>query len=464
MSVEIVKRFNTIETLSHLLTYREIMFQLIKQIDKSAEQAVAKIDFYHIVTKFKNNLSREERKTLSLVFDCDNLMQSKILSDIRVTNGVTKLWFNTAIIDVFRLCEISLFRPLTSVSLKASMSPLWSIQAEFDSKQLSVTPGTLDYKEWTAEIIHRLAELLGTIRANISKLERVGDVFEKEVVDVHNQAKSIEMIREKYRQANNLYVREILPLSIFLNKDTRYEKGDGLYLILGQFCSAFEAIGDTDAASLMNAYQIQCLDLFQPIKRVATHVNTFLQKTSAAIAEHTSIERAFQVLRAAFEDTLGGDQRNKFIKIENLKALALRHPVHGVARLPAMRLDRTPAFINVVIDELASRGESPSSDEVRLLFEESVNRSNRLKLEYQEKLETWIASFEWTLGQDFILTAVNALKQSVDGFTLPDIFIVIARVLKNPSLTVVSTGRFNEVEDDNHKVKYRVRYISAISD
>lgn len=463
MSVEIAKRFNTVETLSHLLKYREIMFQLIRQIDKNTEQAVSKSNFYRVVTEHQQGLTREERKTIGLVFDCDNLLQAKILNDIRVTNGVTKLWFSTAIIDVFRLCEISLFRPLTSIALKASMAPLWSIQAEFESKQLSVTPGTNDYIEWTSEIIHRVAELLGTIRANISKLQRVGDVFEKEVMSEYTQENRMELIREKYKHASHLYEREIKPLSIFLNQDTRYESGDGIYYILGRFYSSFDAIGDVDSASLMNAYQIQCLDLFEPIKRVATHVNTFLQKTSTAIAEHSAIEKAYLIIRSAFENTLSGDQRNKFIKFEHLKELGLRHPIQAITRVSPMRLERTQAFINVVLNELSSRTDAAQFHESSDVFDEVVNRENRSRLEYQEKLESWISEYQWPLNQDFIVHAVQSLKDEIEGFSLPDIFIIIARVIKNADFIVESEGLFNEIEDDEYKVRYKIRHITSVS-
>lgn len=463
MSVELEKRFNTVETLSLLLKYREVMFQLIRQIDNKTEQAIAKSEFYRIVVAHQQGLSRDERKTIGLVFDCSNLLQAKILNDIRATNGVTKLWFNTAIIDVFRLCEITLFRPLTSISLKASMAPLWSIQAEFDSKQLSVTPGTEEYKEWTAEIIHRVAELLGTIRANIAKLQRVGDVFEKEIVNEYSQFNHMELVREKYKQASRLYEREIKPLSIFLNQDTRYENGDGIYHILGRFFSAFDAIGDVDSASLMNAYQIQCLDLFEPIKIVAKHVNTFLQKTSAAISEHSAIEKAYNILRSAYEETLSGDQRNKFIKLENLKDLGLRHSIHSINRISPIRLERTQSFINIVFNELSLRTEA-IRDEISDVFDEVVNRQNRTRLEYQENLEEWISNYQWPLNQDFILPVVQSLKNEIEGFSLPDIFIVIARVIKNTSLNVESQGTFNEIEDDDYSVRYKVRYITSFSE
>lgn len=440
------------------------MFQLIRQIDKNTEQAVVKSDFYRIISEYQQGLNRDDQKTIGLVFDCDNMLQAKILNDRRVTNGITKLWFSTAIIDVFRLCEISLFRPLTSISLKSSMAPLWSIQEEFDSKQLSVTPGTADYKEWTSEIIHRVAELIGTIRVNIAKLQRVGDIFEKEVVSEYSQANSMELIREKYKQANHLYEREIKPLSIFLNQDTRYEHGDGIYYILGRFYSTFDAIGDVDSASLMNAYQIQCLDLFEPIKRVSIHVTTFLQKTSTAIAEHSSIEKAYNVLRSAYENTLSSDQRNKFIKMENLRELGLRHQMHGVTRISPMRLERTPAFINVVLNELLSRTHVTQFNEHGDVFDEVVNLSNRMRLVYQEKLETWISNYQWPLNQDFIVPIVQALKTEVEGFSLPDIFIVVARVIKNAAFTVESAGMFNEIEDDDYKVRYKVRHITGIAD
>lgn len=437
------------------------MFQVIRHISDSQDKAIAKSSFFQLVNEHKQGYGIDDQKTINLVFDCENLLSAKILDDIRVTNGVTKLWFTTSIIVVFSLCEISLYRPLTSTSLKASMSPLWGIQKEFNQKKLSVTPGTDDYNEWTSEIIHRIAEIFGTIRANISKLERAGMLFEKEVLidDIHE--KSVDLIREQYKQANRLYEREIKPLTIFLDQHTRYEFGDGIYTILANFYNAFDSIGDSSSASLMNAYQIQCLDLFTPIANVATTVNTYLQKTRTAIKEHNAIERAYATLRAAYENTLSADQRNRFIKKENLKELALRHPIHGVTRISPMRLERSQAFIHVLNNELSARqaGISPNSI-LTEEFDEKIDYKKRKLMEYQERLDSWICEHEWPFHIDFILHAKKELEKEFSEFTLPDLFTVIERIVKNKDFNVTSIGEFNYIEDEHYKIKYKVRYIT----
>ncbi|WP_214655429.1 hypothetical protein, partial [Vibrio anguillarum] len=76
--------------------------------------------------------------------------------------------------------------------------------------------------------------------------------------------------------AAKLYQREIDPLKVFLDKHTRYEEGDGIFLTLEYFRSFFHTVNDTSRAYLMLSYEVQYLDLFSPIKQVANQVSIYL--------------------------------------------------------------------------------------------------------------------------------------------------------------------------------------------
>ncbi|MBF4265270.1 hypothetical protein EAY73_26030, partial [Vibrio anguillarum] len=129
-----------------------------------------------------DQFSDEQANEVSLVFDVDNLLQARIINDRRNVDGVTKLLFNTSVFEVFRLCRVSLYRPLTKVSLNAAMTPLWSLMRQVKRGKLSTTPGTDDYLEWVDDLVYRISDLLGKIRANIAKLQNVGVEFEKSAI------------------------------------------------------------------------------------------------------------------------------------------------------------------------------------------------------------------------------------------------------------------------------------------
>src|SRR3990167_2030528 len=303
MHSSVVKRFNTVETLLRLLRYRDVMFNVIEATDRHHGNAIPETEFVRYVAEYQQRVSKEVSTDIALVFDCDNLLQAKVLNDRKSAGGTTKLWFNTSVIDIFRLCKISLYRPLTRISLNASMTPIWSIASEIKARQLSITPSTDEYNDWTDEVNHRVTELLGKIRANISKLERIGEQFEKTLKN-ESQEENIDISKAKYHQAARLYKREIEPLSVFLDKDTRYEQGDGIFLTLEKFKTLFGSFGDLESQSLMLRYQLQYLDLFKPVKKVADHVSIYLQKTKASIIEHNAIENAIGIIRQAYDKTL----------------------------------------------------------------------------------------------------------------------------------------------------------------
>jgi len=238
MNIIETKQYSTVETLIRLLRYREIMFWVIEAADKNRISAIREVEFLQLVAQYQQGMSTDVAKEIALVFDYNNLLQANILFDRKSLSGVTHLWFNTNVIDIFRLCKISLYRPLTQPSLNASMTPIWSILSELEDQHLSVSMHSDEYFEWTDEVNHRIAEMLGKIKSNISKLERIGEEFELSVKS-NNAEENLDNTKEKYRRAAKLYSSEIRPLSIFLNKNTRYEKGLGIIMTLNRFQNIF---------------------------------------------------------------------------------------------------------------------------------------------------------------------------------------------------------------------------------
>ncbi|WMB72719.1 hypothetical protein RA178_20300 [Shewanella oncorhynchi] len=458
----VTKQFSTVETLQRLLKYRAIMFSIIEETDRQQGSGIAESDYLRFVAEYQYQAGSEAAKEIGLTFDFQNLRQAKILNDRKIANGVTKLWFNTSVMEIFRLCKISLYRPLTGIALNNAMQSIWAMANKIDVNQLSIIPGTDEYYDWTGEINHWVSELLGRINANISKLERVGEQFERNIEDSHT---NIDLAKAKYKYAVRLYQREIEPLSIFLDKDTQYQDGPGIIRTLEKFKRLFRSLNDNESEGGMLRYQLQYLDLFEPVKRVADNINIYLKKTKTSIEEHNAIECAFTILRTAYENTLNGDQRTKFISISDLKALGPIHNIASLGRLPSFKLEKSPAFLNNAFEELAERSlNGKVSVEDSLPFEESISKKRAEEMRHSINLNQWVNTFEWPLGVDYLKVAHDALRHELKGFKLPDLLEVGSQLHTHGKYNIFLLNEFNTLEDSTHELHYRVRFLESISE
>ena len=458
MNQQITKRFSTVETVLGLLKHREVMFKVIEAADKYRGGAIPESEFLRNVAEYQKTKSRDVANEIGLIFDCGNLLQANILNDKKSASGVTKLWFNSSVIDVFRLCKISLYRPLTKISLNASMTPIWSIIKEVTDGGLSITPGTEEYADWVGEISLRITELYGKIKANISKLEKTGDAFEHDVTQ-----ESLEISTAKFQQASKLYRREIEPLSTFLAKDTIYEQGDGIVRTLETLMQLFVSFEDIQTQELMNRFQVQYLDLFKPIKDVANNVSVYLRKTKSAISEYNALESAFGILRKAYEHTLSSDKRNKYINFRDLTDLQSPHPLDSIKRLTTFRLEKNVSFLNNVFNELATRSAAlPSSDNEEFIFEETISTIKARQIKHSLKLNNWVEQFDWSMDEDFIERAYGELNSTWAMFSIPDLLEISGKLHSSKRFGISLTNEFKTIEDDTHKFNYRVRLLEPL--
>lgn len=304
--------------------------------------------------------------------------------------------------------------------------------------------------------------MLGRINANISKLERIGEQFSRDIEDSHTD---IDLIKAKYKHAARLYHREIEPLSIFLDKDTQYQDGPGIIKTLEKFKKLFNSLNDNESEGGMLRYQLQYLDMFEPVKRVADNINIYLKKTKTSIEEHNAIESAFSILRTAYDKTLGGDQRTKFISISDLRALGPMHDIASLGRLPSFKLEKSPAFLNNAFDELAERSlNGIEKVDDSLPFEESISKKRAREMRHSIKLHQWVSSFQWPFGVDYLQVAHDRLRYELEDFKLPDLIEVGSQLHTQGKYNIVLFNDFNTLEDATHELRYRIRHLEPISE
>lgn len=460
------KHFNTIETLQRLLRYREVMFRVIEHIDIHNEGAIPETQFYSYIVEMQHSASKDQANEVAMVFDVENLIQARIINDRRTIDGTTKILFNNNVIEIFRLCKVSLYRPLTKVSLNSAMSPLWSLTKQSKNNTLHHVPGSDDYQEWVSDLIYRVSDLLGKIRTNIAKLENVGQEFEQRARADSDSGSLLEVKRESYQLASKLYRREIEPLKTFLDKHARYEEGDGIIITLDYFYTLFVNVKDEERAELMNSYLVQYLELFTPIKRVADQVSVYLQTTQQTLNEYSAIERAYSVVLQAYEKTLSGDMRNKFIDISNLRPLYDdKTQIPSLPRIKPFRFDKEPAFLDVIFNTLAERVQSFSpeqSDEI--LLAETITKKAAKQLLHSKKLARWADGFEWPYHVDFMSAAHSVLSEDFENYKLADLFEVQSRLIHSPKYDIKLMNDYQIIKDSKYELQYRVRHIVNLNE
>lgn len=455
-----VKQYNTLETLQRLIRFREVMFKTIAYFDVHRTGAIPETQFYVFVIETQRGLSPEQSNEMGLVFDIDNLLQARIVNDRRSFDGVTKLMFNTSIIDVFRLCKISLYRPLTEHSLDQAMTPLWSLVKKLKKNNLSTVPGTDEYYEWVDDLMYRVSDLLGKISGNIAKLENAGQEFEKMTKIQSDSVTELAIKKESFKVAARMYKREIEPLNTFLDKHTRYEDGDGIFLTLEYFRSFFETIQDTSNSFIILSYELQYLDLFSPIKKVANLVSVYLQKTHQSLKEQSAIENAYAIVLQAYEKTLGSDMRTKFIDFDDLKKLNVDITTPSIGRLTPFRAEKSPSFLGIVFNELATRAQELNPEELdKVHLEEFITNDSKIRIEHSSRLARWTDSFKWPLDCDFIDTAHTSLLSSFTGYKLNDLFEVQSRLINSSTYQIDVQNEYAKIEDNDYQVQYRIRHL-----
>jgi hypothetical protein len=463
----IQKRFSTIETILKMLNHRELMFRAIETSDKRQGNAVLEAEFFYLIANYKKGLPSEKKQEVNAVFDHKNLLSAKVLDDRRTADGVTKLWFNAVIVDLFRLCKISLYRPLNKTSLLSAMTPIWSMLSDITEKKVSLVPGTEEYDEWTDTLNSQITGLLGRIKANITKLEQIGEQFQEDIAD-QTERQLPDAIKLKFEHASRLYRREVQPLNSFLDKDTRYEKGDGILLAIDALRNVFVRNGDLEYQALMTNYYLQYLDLFEPIKAVADNVSIYLRKTKEAIAEHNAIESAFVIIRQAYNKTLSADRRVKNIKLSDLQDLSPARALGKIKRPAPIQIDKKPAFLSNVFNELARRTlQNAHSIDDKLVFEDVIQKDSAVAIRHSIRLNRWVKSHSWPEHVDYIAHAYEELKETFEDFKISDLLEISSTLVTSKEYTIKALPTFNQIREEDPEtgalaeMGYCVRHITA---
>jgi len=373
-----VKKFNTIETLRILLTHPKILFNVINIMDKAKVRFINESDLAQQVLLYSNKLNDTEKQRLSLAFATENLLQSHILMDKDIYQGVCRLSFQEGIIGLFRLCENSLYQELTDSKLKSRLASLWRLQDRIINAELSFIDDDPDYLEFIDDLVQQLSELLSLLKQNIDRMQYLGKDLEAMSSQSQNQAKTLNhneitgqttvqaanassnkaQKEQMLTQISHLFERHIKPTQNFLNHSTRLAKGGNLFETLECFKQAFSGNDKYELSSQMLRYSMSFSNIFVPITEVAHQVNQFLRKTRTALLQSNAMEHFHQKLIAGYEKTL--DKNLNKTKIANtlVKEFYFINNLKRVTKLKDFRVGQSTSYYNNLFTELSLRLEA----------------------------------------------------------------------------------------------------------
>ena len=453
------KRYDTRNTLQIMLKHPEIMFQVIETMDQQqgmlSEQA-----YMTIVSVYKRNLDDDNEIVLAL--QLENLIFAGIVHDKIVQTDKTFILFNEAVVSLFRLCRLSLVKPLTKQSLKTSMSPFWQIYDDLLANRLSLVTTDIEYEDWTQDFTQRLGAIYGQVNANVKKLERIGSDF---VVKVGEEARDFAVMQAQYDVAKSIYIREIEPLAVFLDKQTQYTSGKGIYGVcelVGKKVQLAQSNGDNvQVYTQILDYQIKFLSLIPKITQIKRHISLYLQKTKADIDRHNAIEAAYAKLLNAVSVTTEHKQNLLYTPLVSLVNLG---PYHYLAKrfIPQiLRLPHSPSALANALSEVQALDDSPVELSTET-FAEELNTDSLKREVRARQIAQWANEQDWPAGEDYVPEIIRRIEQT--GFAdihVADVFD-IAMIIRQryPNITEYYTTR--TVALAGMCYRYRVRHIIEV--
>ena len=350
------KQFSTLETLRIMLDHKRVMFEIIRLMDKSGDRFVNEAQFALCVQRHMEGLDSIEQQRMQIAFATDNMMQNHILADKDAHDGATRLIFQEAVIGLFRLCDSSLYQELTDSKLKSRLAGVWRVQSRFEQGNLSYSEYDPDYTELVDDLFEQLSMLLDVLKRNVVRMHRLSQDFEQMSTDACKDPDTFAQFREQLLvKVTTLFERHIKPTQTFLNHQSRLKEGDNLFEVLDKLGKDLEQNGQQKQADQLFRFSLSFTSIFKPITKIAHQVDQFLRKTRASMAQFNAMEHHYQLLTAAYEQTL---ERNlNKTKIDSSYAKSHEF-INGLKKLPRpkdFRFNDSPSYYANLFAEIELR-------------------------------------------------------------------------------------------------------------
>ena len=461
------KQLGTIETLQVILEHRKIMSECIREMDANGKNYIPEHDIFIRVKRYSVLIASDTRRRLRIAFATDNLLNANLVMDVDQRDSEQRLYFHQAVLDIVRLCDLSLFKKLTDVQLKTHLAFVNQSLRSMRDGSLSFHEDNMDFVEFMDNVFLQLSRLLSEIRQNIVKMQSIGKDLEALTVEPDpERSASTSFAHAKQAwldEIMSLYERHILPMLSFLNPDTTYAHDDGLHSVLTQMSQILEAHQQYKLAQSMRLYALSLLNFYQPIEQTAATVNRFIHKEQASIVRFKALEHFYQqhtirALKASYGDSLSKTKLGS-------EAIALPDFMRfnkGLRRQPSYMLQDSTAYYHNLLKELEARTQDSLNMGQLTAIELSAQYDSEAELGMQRFIQMQQIVEQLTLRetQDVIAMLHQRLVEQISDFAVYDLIsavqLIASQIKRDETAWELRTiNRFAELTHGDLTYRYR---------
>ena len=354
------KLLGTVETLNVILEHRKILSQCIQEMDSNGLNYITEYTLYRQVKTYTELLKSDTQKRIRIAFSTSNLLQSHIVMDVDSGQTENRLYFQSSVLDVVRLCDVSLFKKLTDIQLNTHLQTLNQVQQKLSSGELHFSQDDDDFMEFIDNLFLRIGRLMSEIRQNVVKMQSLSKELETLTASsISSNVDSAQYIVAKQQWLDEivkLYERHILPVLLFLNPESTYQELSGLHGTLTKISDTLFAHNQDAIANNVQSYALSFLNFYQPIEATANVVNRFIHKERDSIKRFNAIERCYQsILIPELQNTRSDNLNKKLMGNAGIIKADFSPNIKAFIRPNGYGFNHSPAYYKNMFNELEAR-------------------------------------------------------------------------------------------------------------
>ena len=458
-----IKQLGTVETLSVILEHRKILSECIKEMDAHGVNYIPEQAIFQRVRAHTQLVKPEVKRRLRIAFSTTNLMHAHIVMDVDKSQGEHRLYFQSSVLDVVRLCDVSLYKKLTDVQLLTHLSFLNQAYQQMSSGYVNFIDDDDDFVEFIDNLFMNIGRLLSDIRQNVIKMQSMGKELEKLTASsVKTSIDTDDYISAKQSWLNEivkLYERHILPVLLFLNPDTTYQDTDGLHTILSKISAVLESNMQTRLANSCQSYALSLLNFYQPIESTANAVNRFIHKQRDSIKRFNAIEHFYQGhLLVELKKTQSHNLNKKLLANDGIVLPKFSPSIKAFNRPVGYAFNDSSAYFRNLFNELEGRIKDLVNlgDLSDVSSKGSANKEAEQRLQRYYALQGVLSKIELRETKDLTKMLHERLEDQFPEYQLFDLISGVQFFSnQHKTLQVKQSNHFASAEYNKQVYKYR---------
>lgn len=451
-----------------MLERPNIMFNVIKQMDRHNERFISEAVVALTVLEDIKNLDKKEQQRFKLAFATENLANSHIVADQDQFENVNRLMFQESVLSIFRLCETSLYQELTDSKLKSELASFWHIQSKLQATNCSFNALDPDYTELVEELLQKLGSLLDLLKRNLVRMQNINSDLEQLSIDVSKEGIDFVEYRQKLLDdVTRLYERHILPTQRFVNPDVRLVDGDNLLATINSIKVLFDSHSKHELSDQIFRYSLSFSNIINPLKDVSNQINGFIRKTQKSLTQFNAMEWHFERFKQKYEETLDGRVNRTKIDSSFAKETPFMNNVKRIPRPKGLKIENNESYFHNIFTDLTYRIEDQlmvTDDVIGADGEALISFTSKDRLERARKIYRLIENLSLRESKDLIATLHYRLKDLLPKYHFVDLINAVVHFRKTilDGKKLIKTNKKSYIQHNNEYYAYRVVILQEV--